>query len=439
MLQVYPRVVAVNSRVTLRLLAEKPLFEPGELFVQLTACEQFTNEQQATQGEMISGFEVFHTTNKPQTLPVERLSAFAYRVAITCPCEQEYILRLFRQTEKGRVLLETACVYAVEADLQGLLPYKGDFHLHSFYSDGENSPACMAEACREKGFDFMALTDHGKFAPSQQLQAAFAAMPQLGLAIYTGEEIHLPWHQAHILNIGGKQSVNEQFLAQRELFLQQVKELEQTQTIPPQVDAYQYCAALWAFDRVRQAGGMSVFCHPYWRRPTGYELCANFTEAMLCAQPFDALELLSGYPKRESDMNQLQLARYFELAKKPPIVGVSDAHAAYTWQVPPGEYLLGSFYTMVLAASNRFEDVKQAICAGRSVAVEQQEGEQRHIYGSYRLVKYFQFLARAFFPEHDALAAREAAAMRGFEAGEPAQGLAPQLEQLYRDAFAWPF
>ncbi len=29
-----------------------------------------------------------------------------------------------------------ACLYAVEGDLQGLLPYKGDLHMHSYCSDG---------------------------------------------------------------------------------------------------------------------------------------------------------------------------------------------------------------------------------------------------------------------------------------------------------------
>ena len=69
----------------------------------------------------------------------------------------------------------------------------------------------MAAACREKGFDFMALTDHGKFEPSLELRRQFAAMPELAMELYAGEEIHLPWHQAHILNIGGRASVNEAF------------------------------------------------------------------------------------------------------------------------------------------------------------------------------------------------------------------------------------
>ena len=70
MLLAYPRVVAAGGRHTVRLRAEKPLFT-GEGYTALfTACEVFKNEQEATQGEMIAGFEVFHTTNKPRELAV---------------------------------------------------------------------------------------------------------------------------------------------------------------------------------------------------------------------------------------------------------------------------------------------------------------------------------------------------------------------------------
>ena len=436
MLYAYPRVLPLGQTLTIRLRSEKPVFAAGEFVALFTACEVFKNEQSATQGEVISGFEVFHTTNKPVERLAEVESPFVCRVTLCCPAEQEYILRVYQQTGTGRQPVDTACIYAIEPDLCSLLPFKGDLHLHSWHSDGENSPLCMAAACREKGFDFMALTDHGKFGPSQELRRTLQGISNLGFEAYTGEEIHLPWHQTHILNIGGSASVNQVFLQSSEDFLTQVAALKGSVNLPEAVDEYQYLSALWAFDKVREYGGLSVFCHPYWRRPSGFELCAQLTEALLQSSRFDALELISGYGKHDTDSNLLQVARYFDLERRPPIVGVSDAHAAYSSQVPAGEYLLGAFYTLVLDRSNKFEDIRAGILDRLSVAVEHQEQEQRHIYGPYRLVKYFQFLAREFFPEHDALAAREAAAIRGLEAGEPALGLAAAMEQLYRQAFA---
>ncbi len=437
MLAAYPRVLSVQSDVYVLLKSDTPVFFREQYTVLFTPCEIFRNEKSATQGEVISGFEVFHTTNKPLSLAARRVDAFSVSISLNCPSEQEYILRVMEEQEGTAYVIASACVYALQPDLQNLYAYKGDFHTHSHCSDGADTPVSMAVAGRRKGFDFMALTDHGKFDPSRQLQALFHPMPDLAYQLYTGEEIHMPWHQAHILNIGGQYSINQLFLENEKLFLEQVKALADTCPVPPNVDEYEYLAALWAVEQIRRAGGMSVFCHPYWRRSSGYELCASLTDALLESRAFDALELISGYGKRETDSNMLQLARYAELPEKPAVVGVSDAHAASPDETPAGEYLFGAFYTIVLAKSSGFGDIASAIRSRHSVAVEHQQNEQRHIYGPHRIAKYCMFLAREFFPEHDRLALQEAAAMDRFIQNIPSAGLAIQFEQLYASAFSW--
>lgn len=275
----------------------------------------------------------------------------------------------------------------------------------------------------------MALTDHGKYRPSAALCRLFSAMPQLAMALFPGEEVHLPFHQAHILNIGGRESVNECFAGDPEAFYREMLRQADPGATPPGTDPYSFRAALWAFDKIREYGGMSIFCHPYWRRASGYELSTNFTEALLQARPFDALELISGYPAQELDSNQLQLARYQDLPEKPPFVGVSDAHAAQGC-------LLGRFYTLVLAQNNRFAAVRQGILNRQSVAADQSAPGPGRLFGPYRLVKYFQFLQRAFFPEHDLLARREATRMEDWD-GQGPGGLQPLFDELYRTAFGW--
>ena len=48
-------------------------------------------------------------------------------------------------------------IYVLDEDLYGLTPFKGDLHVHSMRSDGDQSPALMATKYRKYGFDFMAM------------------------------------------------------------------------------------------------------------------------------------------------------------------------------------------------------------------------------------------------------------------------------------------
>lgn len=427
MIYAYPRVLPVGGPYEIELRSDLPLFGQGEWYALFTPCESFCNARDAVEIEPISGFPVSHATNRPQRIPLSGSDPRRRCVVLCCPREQEYTLRLY--SAASPVSLAHVELYAVESDLQGVYPYKGDLHTHSFFSDGEDSPRRMAQECRHQGFDFMALTDHGKYQPSVEVCRLFFTMPELAMALFPGEEVHLPFHQAHILNIGGRESVNERFAGDPEAFYDEMLRQADPGTTPPGTDPYSFRAALWAFEKIREFGGMSVFCHPYWRRPSGYELSTDFTEALLQARPFDALELISGYPVQEQDSNQLQLARYHDLPEKPPIVGVSDAHAAEGC-------LLGRFYTLVLAKNNRFAAIRQGILARQSVAADQSAPGPARLFGPYRLVKYFQFLQRAFFPEHDLLARQESTRMEGWN-GQGSGGLQPLFDELYRTAFGW--
>lgn len=60
----------------------------------------------------------------------------------------------------------------IEAAKKGKLPelitledVRGDLHLHSIYSDGHNSILEMAQAAKDLGYDYIAMTDHSKHMP----------------------------------------------------------------------------------------------------------------------------------------------------------------------------------------------------------------------------------------------------------------------------------
>ena len=53
--------------------------------------------------------------------------------------------------------------YQSDYPLIKLSDIKGDLHMHSAWSDGAHSIEEMAEACRKKGYKYMAITDHSQF------------------------------------------------------------------------------------------------------------------------------------------------------------------------------------------------------------------------------------------------------------------------------------
>lgn len=53
--------------------------------------------------------------------------------------------------------------YTAETELISLEDIKGDLHMHTTWSDGAFSIEEMVEACRAKGYKYMAITDHSQF------------------------------------------------------------------------------------------------------------------------------------------------------------------------------------------------------------------------------------------------------------------------------------
>ncbi len=350
--------------------------------------------------------QAFNVNIKPQDGVLQFDASF--------PGEGEYSLLLNpNHGERSRAFAEFR-LYALDQDLFDRRPYKGDFHMHSIRSDGRESPAYVAAACRRIGMDFMAITDHAKYEPSLEAIHAFESLP-IDLRIFPGEEIHSPDHPVHIVNFGGKFSVNASF--DSEAYRSEVRFLAgQLPPIKPGVDRLSAASCLWTFEKIRQAGGLGIFCHPYWISLHRYDTPSALTEYLLERQPFDALELIGGYFPFESDSNHLQVARYHEAraeGKRIPIVGVSDAHGCER-----GE-LFGWYYTIVFSPSLIFGDVIQSIKNLYSVAVEAMPGHQARAHGPVRLVRYSQFLLREVLPQHDALCVEEGSQMLAYLAGDP--------------------
>jgi hypothetical protein len=329
--------------------------------------------------------------------------------------EQEHCFEVRECRGQEKVLVGACRVYSLADDLFARRPYKGDLHIHSSRSDGRETPAYVAGVSRRIGLDFMAVTDHYQYPPSLEAQQAFEGIP-VDLQITPGEEIHPPENPVHIINYGGRYSINA--LLKEPRYRAEVATIESSLgQLPAGVARYQAASCIWCYDQIRQAGGLGIFCHPYWISNARYTPSGAITSYLFDRQPFDAFELLGGYYRSEVDSNTLQVARYHEervKGKHIPIVGVSDAHGCECGQ------LFGWYYTLAFSPTLAYSDLRQSIMDLYSVAVEATPGETVRAYGPFRLVKYALFLLRELFPTHDRLCQEEGGWMLKHVAGDAA-------------------
>ena len=304
------------------------------------------------------------------------------QIALILPQEDSYALRLYAEGQQVAALE----IYALEADLFPLNPYKGDHHLHSWMSDGKDSPYYMAAFACRRGYDYCAITDHRIWEPSLLTRDFFAATP-VDFLVMPGEEVHSPDNPVHILSLGATESVNDWWRDHEDEYRAAVEERlpEIDETLGAE-DRYSCAASQVMFDRIRDKGGLSVLCHPHWIVKNVLHETEDVTDYLIENRRFDALELVAG--GAYEDGTQMQLSYYHRLPAM-PILGNSDAHGVANDQLEPGNY------TMIFAPELSVESVKEAIC--RSYAIG---GCENKLYGDYRLVKYGYFLLRRFYPEH---------------------------------------
>lgn len=359
----------------------------------------------------------------------------ALHIDVCCEKEQEYVILVDTISAKGKPVRLEFRFYALEADLFCLRPYKGDFHLHSYYSDGRECPGYVAASCRRIGMDFMAITDHRRYEPSLEAIKDFSGV-DIDLRLYPGEEVHPPDVKVHIVNFGGSFSVNALFTSPS--YNAAIDELAAQLSHIPVAYRRQYAACVWCFEQIRRGGGLGIFCHPYWFVHNRYDVSEELTSLLLAHQPYDALELIGGFHRWEAESNSLQVARYHtEQAngKKIPLVGASDSHGCDTAD------LFGWYYTVIFAPSPELNDIVAAVKDFRSVAVEAMSGETPLVHGSFRLVKYTYFLLREVFPLHDVICAAEGDQMLAYltgddQAAEALQKSKGRVATLYNQLWA---
>ncbi len=290
--------------------------------------------------------------------------------------------------EQGVIL----SVYSLEADLYSRRPMRGDLHVHTNESDGDEGPALTAAMYRRAGYDFIAITDHARYNIGSIARESFDF--KTGFNILTAEEIHNDYSgQLHIICIGAKSSISDLLMHNKEQVEKEAMELGKTVTLPEGVPEKEYLYRLWVYNKAKAEGGLVIYPHPYWnikkcRWHVGPKLAMAILENGLC----DAFEIMGGGSAEE---NNLQAALYYEVLRRGtylPVVASTDNHS-----------VMGNFATASTFVFAKAGNITEAVSSDYSVAAEHHPNEATRFYGPYRLVRYARFLEDNYFPIHTKL------------------------------------
>jgi len=401
---IFPKVVPAGKTgaITVMPLGAQAAFTPGEAYA-LRVCPRHEGAPRAFPDRP----NKFEYTVTPDSDGCIRFSFDFFS-------EQQYNIHI-----GDRIKL---AVYAVGEDLVGRYPFRGDLHMHSCRSDGRLAPALVCAEYRKIGYDFMAVTDHGKYEPSLEAIAAYKDVP-IEMTLVPGEEIHLPndyegkrINEMHIINFGGGKSINAMARSDPEAHWNTVEAFAKTIDIPETLvgaERYTYASCLWAYNEIKQCGGLSHFCHPFdhsvFRAPP------TFADAIFVSGAFGALEVLGG--DTGFDQNGFQTIQYYEdraRGRRYPIVGVTDSHDAFLADNPDANVAS----TLVFSPANEKRALISSILGCYSVAIDTIHDTRRYV-GELRLVRYANFLGNNFIPLHDELCFEEGRAMKDYVCGLP--------------------
>ncbi|MCR5522948.1 MAG: hypothetical protein K6F64_04855 [Clostridia bacterium] len=349
--------------------------------------------------------------------------------------EEMYFLRFLDDDGKR---LKQFSVYCVDKDLEGRWPLRGDLHMHSTCSDGNQDPKVVCANYRKHGLDFMVVSDHGRYYPSIETKKFYDDV-KTGLAIIPGEEVHMPSvygqrSDFHIVNFGGEYSINAltdgshtedrgtgkesrsingecpEFTPLKE-WEAMIKARADAMNTPADVDAIPAAVCKWIFDEIRKANGLGIFVHPTWINNV-YHVPNSFVDYITENRFFDAFEVLGG--ENYFEHNGFQTIKYYEDKAKGiryPIVGSTDSHSSY-----PTNRNAFICSTLVFSPENERKAIIQSIRDFYSAAIDTISEEFR-IVGENRFVRYGCFLLKNYFPLHDDLCFEEGRAMRQYATG----------------------
>lgn len=297
-------------------------------------------------------------------------------------------------------------LYCLDKNMIKLKPLKGDLHMHTIYSDGKRTPLAMCLNSLELGMDFMSITDHdyyeGSLKAIKKVEEA-----NIDILVLPGEEVSVgkgdlskPKGNGHMLSINANKSIEDQRkdTAVYEKELEEIAENIKKDLVGKNIDPLHYARNIWAIDKIKEADGISILCHPNWiYHDLKYHLHQPLYKEMLENSHLDGIEVIVDINKKE-EVNNLASLTYLEIKNKHKYLapmGNTDAHDI--------DHDALERFTIVFAKEKTNNSIVDAIRNGLTCAVVKR-GENNHQFmGNSDLAHYAYFLIQEYFPKHQEL------------------------------------
>lgn len=249
--------------------------------------------------------------------------------------------------------------------VEGYNIYKGDFHIHTSYSDGRVNPAGRVDEAWRDGLDVIAITDHYEGRRNEKLamkvlapynkdgkptkyQSAFDAKCVKAdfNAIHQEAVYHRDKNGYNLTIIKGCEMARDSKTHGHFncLFLKDINGL------------YEFDLKE-ALKKVREQGGIITHNHPAWNRDTSDK--TPFHEEVYSAGLIDGVEVVNGYSYYPPIVRRCIEEKLF-------MVGCTDAHGMTSHKYKD----CGSYRTMTLifAKENTEEAIREALLQRRTLA-----------------------------------------------------------------------
>ncbi|MBQ7983227.1 MAG: hypothetical protein IJ302_06645, partial [Clostridia bacterium] len=228
-----------------------------------------------------------------------------------------------------------------------------------------------------------------------------------GIALYPGEEVHVPNAYIHAVNVGadfGGIGLNSWYNEHKEEAQAEVNTIAENLPgdLPAGVEPMDLAWRMWIAQKLHAQGGIAIVAHPFWiweAHNTRNAMLRYLTQHHI----FDAMEVLGGQEPGSMEAN-LQIAYWNDMRADGlfmPVVGCDDAHRRhYSWSYDSS---FNKVYTLIFANDPSFDGFAEAVRSGYSAAVDLYDEATPHVVATYRLTQYAIFLLEQYYPIHDEL------------------------------------